>query len=144
MNLTNIFQSKKLLLFLLIILVIVFSIFMMLLFQKGYIGGSQSLSDDDQTKISSVVKKSLSDTFTPDELKLTNFKGDHKWSIALLYSTNETIDPGFVLMKNDGNEWKLVYGPVTDPDPEALKKLGAPQALIGQIDDVFVPPGIPQ
>ncbi len=144
MNIANIYRSKGFLIFLIIVLIVVFAIFMMLLFKQGYIGGSQSLSNDDEVKISSVVKKSLSDTFTESELKLTNFKGDRNFAIALLYSTNEDVDPGFVLMKNNGGSWELVYGPVTDPDPEALKQLGAPQTLIDQIDEVFVPPGTPQ
>lgn len=144
MNVTNMFQSKKLLLILVVILVIVFTIFMTLLFKQGYLGGTQPLSNDDEVKISSVVKKSLSDKFTANELKLTNFKEDQNWVIALLYSANEDIDPGAVFMKKNGSDWELVYGPVTDPDPEALKQLGAPQTLIDQIDEVFVPPGVPQ
>lgn len=144
MNITNIFQSKKLLLILVVILVIVFAIFMTLLFQSGYIGGPKSIPSEDQAKISSVVTNSLSDRFTADELKLTNFKEDQDWVIALLYSANEDVDPGVVIMKRNGSDWELVYGPVTDPDPEALKQLGTPQALIDQIDEVFVPPGVPQ
>jgi len=145
MNIANIYKSKGFLIFLFIVLIVVFTFFMTLLFQYGYIGGRpQSITSEDESQISSIVKKSLSDTFTENELKLTNFRGDHNWAIALLYSPTETVDPGFVLMKNNGGNWELVYGPVTDPDPIELKKLGAPQSIIDQVDDVFVPAGIPQ
>ncbi len=145
MNIANIYRSRGFLIFLVAVLIVVFAIFMTLLFQQGFLGGrSQVLSSDDKEQISSVVKKSLSDNFTGDELKFTNFKGDHNWAIVLVYSTTKEVDPAFVFMKNNKGSWEIVYGPATDADPSDLKKLGVPQELIDQRDDVFVPPGTPQ
>jgi hypothetical protein len=146
MNLERIYKSKSLLVFLIIVLIGVISIFVVLLKQQSFEGTQtpSPLTQQDQSNITSVVKDNLSEDFTADELEFTNFKGDHNWAIALVYSTNENIDPNFVLMKNNGSKWEVAYGPATDADPEELKKLGAPQELIDQIDDVFVPPGIPQ
>jgi len=105
---------------------------------------SQPLTKEDEVKISSAVAENLSDSFTADELRFTNFKGDHNWAIVVVYTTNEEVDPNFVLMKNTGSNWEVAYGPATDADDNELKNMGVPEALINQIDDIFVPSDIPQ
>jgi len=140
MNLERIYKSKSLIAFLLIVLIGVIAVFVVILKQQSFenIQTPMPLTKEDESKIELNVKRNLSDTFTPDELKFTNFEGDHNWSIVVVYTTNKDVDPNFAIMKNVSDDWKVVYGPATDADPAELKTLGVPQGIMDKIDTIFV------
>lgn len=138
MTLRQLFQSKSHLVIFLVGLVGVFILFVTLT-TTDITQQNTPLTQNDKSEIEKSVASQLSDTFSQDELRFTNFAGDHEWAIALVYTTNENVEAGFVLMKNNGAEWNVMYGPATDYYKEDLTALGAPEELIDQIDSVFIP-----
>lgn len=96
----------------------------------------EPLTKSDIAKISTSVAEDLSDAFKPDELVVNDFKGDHNWAIASVSTKSGKEDGGFVLMKRVNDKWEVVYGPATDYYKEDLLKMGAPESLIDQVDNL--------
>lgn len=142
MNLENITRSKSHLFFAVIIVVIAIIVFFILIsrFETENILDSNSLSQEDISGINKSVQEEMSDIFKPDELVVSQYRGDHNWALAIVNTTSpEEVDGGFVVMKNTNNGWQVAYGPATDYDPQELEDMGVPKALIEQIDEVSIP-----
>ncbi len=123
-----------------ILLFVVFLQLLLLSYQIfSVISYEEVLSSEDKSEINQEVKKVLSDTPLEDKLKFTNYRKERDWSAVVVYSDNDLIDPNFVILQRKSGEWKVVYGPATDSDPEYLKSIGAPQNFIAKVDKIFIP-----
>lgn len=144
MNAVNLTRHKSYLIFSILgifaVCIVFFFIFNQFNSQDGQV--STPLSQADIKDINTSIRNELSDVFKPEELVITQYKGDHKWALALVTTTNPEVEEGgFAIMKNTDSGWEVAYGPATDYYAEDLREMGVPQSLIGQINDVFIPPG---
>lgn len=145
MNIKNLYISKIHIIFFIVGIIGVFLVFALLLNRQNFETNStpNSLTEQDIASINSVVETEMSDVIPSDELRLKRHEREGDWVIALVYSTNDLVEPNFVLLKNNGTSWDIAYGPASDYYKEDLINLGVPTTLIDKIDSLYTPEGYP-
>lgn len=63
--------------------------------------------------------------------KATNIKTYESWALVTVVLTGTVADPGYALLKKEGNSWKLMVGPTTYPDRKLFDSLSVPKQLVG-------------
>lgn len=137
----NIFTSKSQILIALVGIIGLILVFILVARQPFQ---EPTVSEPPQEEISQIdqtVKNNLSENFNPTDLVLVNHKASGDWAASLVYSTAEDIDAGIVILQKVDGQWKVAYGPASDYDTSELMSMGVPQALIEQLDSIFIPPG---